>query len=194
MRVRIAVLAAAACGLFALSGCQLLDKGDDNKAAAPTPAPTATPSATPSGTAKATPTGKASASGKATGANRQAGTPDVCALLTRQEVTTIAGGRQITQIDPDGEQPGATVRNCQWQLSGARLAIFLSPTTSSEFKGSYGQGQKVNGVGDEAAMSSGHLYVRHGNMLIDVYATVSGNEAAGNQMAKNAALKIIEKL
>ena len=42
--------------------------------------------------------------------------------------------------------------------------------------------------------ADGHLYVRHGDILIDSYARVSGNEGATAQMAKNAALKVIDKL
>jgi hypothetical protein len=184
MRVRIAVVAAAACGLFALSGCQLIEQ--DDPAAAPTPASSTTP------TGKSTPSGRAT--GTKAGTNSNAGLPNPCTLLTRAEVTTIAGGKQVTQVDEDGEKDGATTRYCQWQLSGGQLAVFLSKTTASEFKTAHGQQQKVSGVGDEAALADGHLYVRHGGILIDSYARVSGNEGSTNQMAKNAAIKVIERL
>lgn len=178
MRVRTAVVAAAACGLFTLSGCQFLEK--DEPAAAPTPAATSS--------AKPTPSGKAT--GKTTGGDL----PNPCTLLTKAEVTTIAGGKQVTQVDEDGEKDGAATRYCQWQLAGGQLAIFLSKTSASDFKEAHAQHQKVTGVGDEAATDSGHLYVRHGDILIDSYARVSGNEGATAQMAKNAALKVIAKL
>lgn len=178
MRVRTAVVAAAACGLFTLSGCQFLEK--DEPAAAPTPAATSS--------AKPTPSGKAT--GKTTGGDL----PNPCTLLTKAEVTTIAGGKQVTQVDEDGEKDGAATRYCQWQLAGGQLAIFLSKTSASDFKEAHAQHQKVTGVGDEAATDSGHLFVRHGDILIDSYARVSGNEGATAQMAKNAALKVIAKL
>lgn len=178
MRVRTAVVAAAACGLFTLSGCQFLEK--DEPAAAPTPAATSSAQPTPSG----------KATGKTTGGDL----PNPCTLLTKAEVTTIAGGKQVTQVDEDGEKDGAATRYCQWQLAGGQLAIFLSKTSASDFKTAHAQHQKVTGVGDEAATDSGHLYVRHGDILIDSYARVSGNEGATAQMAKNAALKVIAKL
>lgn len=182
MRVRIAVVAAAACGLFTLSGCQFLEK--DEPAAAPTPAA--------SSSAKPTPSGKAS--GKATGKAASGDLPNPCTLLSKAEVSTIAGGKQVTQVDEDGEKDGATTRYCQWQLAGGQLAVFLSKTSASDFKQAHSQHPKVTGVGDEAATDSGHLYVRHGDILIDSYARVSGNEGATAQMAKNAALKVIDKL
>lgn len=181
MRVRTAVVVAAACGLFALSGCQFLEK-DEDPAAAPTPAASTTTSA------RATP------SSKATGGAKSGDLPNPCTLLTRAEVSTIAGGKAITQIDEDGEKDGATSRYCQWQLSGGQLAIFLSKTSASEFKQAHGQQQKVTGVGDDARQADGHLYVLHGDILIDSYARVSGSEGATTQMARNAALKVIDKL
>ncbi|GAA1032328.1 hypothetical protein GCM10009557_30460 [Virgisporangium ochraceum] len=181
MRVRTAVVVAAACGLFALSGCQLLEK-DEDPAAAPTPAASTTTSA------KATPTSKA------TGGAKSGDLPNPCTLLTKAEVSTISGGKAVTQIDEDGEKDGATTRYCQWQLSGGQLAIFLSKSSASEFKQAHGQQQKVTGVGDDARQADGHLYVLHGDIVIDAYARSSGNEAATTQMAKNAALKVIDKL
>ncbi len=185
MRVRIAVVAAAACGLFALSGCQFLEK--DDPAAAPTPAASAPASA------KTTPSGRATGGTKA-GNNSTAGFKNPCLLLTRAEVTTIAGGKAVTQVDEDGEKDGATVRYCQWQLSGGQLAVFLAKTSKADFNTEHGKQQKVSGVGDDARFADGHLYVLHGDVQIDSYARVSGNEGGSLQMAKNAALKVIERL
>lgn len=184
MRVRIAVVAAAACGLFALSGCQLLDK--DEPAAQPTPA-----ASSPAGP-KTTPSGRAT--GTKAGNNSTAGFTNPCLLLTKAEVSTIAGGKAVTQVDEDGEKDGATVRYCQWQLSGGQLAVFLSKTTRSDFDREHGRQQKVGGVGDDARFADGHLYVLHGDVQIDSYARVSGNEGASLQMAKNAALKVLDRL
>jgi hypothetical protein len=186
----LAIAALAAAGLIALSGCKI-GGGKDATSGTPTTAPTA---AEASAKASTNPSGKPSAKSSA---SKKAGTngalPDVCTLLTRAEVSAMAGGKQVAQVDPDGAKPGDTVRHCQWQMSGARLAIFLSPTTAAEFTQAHGKSEAVPGVGDAAYMSSGHLYVRHGNILIDVYAT-SGSEAAGEKLAKSAALKVIERL
>ena len=141
-------------------------------------------------------TGQVSVAASATKSPKSTGDgalPDVCALLTSAEVSALAGGKQVVQVDPDGAKPGDSVRHCQWQMSGARLAIFLSPTTASEFTQAHGQTQTVPDIGDAAYMSSGHLYVRHGNIQVDVYAT-SGSEAAGEKLAKSAAQKVVERL
>jgi hypothetical protein len=183
MRARTSIrrglaVAVAAAGLFTLTGCQLV--GKDNAA-----------DPTPGASAKATPTGSTKPS---TNTDRPAGMPDVCTLLTKAEVASLSGGHQVTQIDPDGAADGAAVRHCQWQMSGARLAVFLSPTSAAEFRQTHAQAQKVTGVGDEAVTDSGHLYVRTGTTLIDVYATISGNDTGSARMAKSTALKLLEKL
>lgn len=195
MRVRIAVLAAAACGLFALSGCQLLDKGDD-KAAAPTPTPTAaskTPS--PGSNGKASASANSRSTGKATGgATRGGDLPNVCTLLTKAEVSALAGGKTVSQVDEDGQPANSPTRYCQWQLSGGQIAIFLTKTTSSDFKTEHSQQTRVTGVGDEAHQADGHLYVLHGDIQIDSYVRNGGSDASNLQVAKNTALKIITKL
>jgi hypothetical protein len=168
-----------------LSGCQFLEK--DEPASTSNSAPT--PAASASGSAKPTPSGKASG-----GPARSGDLPDVCTLLSKQEVSTIAGGKQVTQVDEDGQPAGSTTRHCQWQLAGGQLAVFLAKTTASEFAQAHGKQQKVTGVGDDARSADGHLYVLHGDIQIDAYARVSGNEGSGLQMAKNAALKVIDKL
>jgi hypothetical protein len=191
MRVRPAIVVLATAGLLALTGCDLLEK---DKPADPAAAASADPSSAPSSAAPSASTKGAKGSSASKPAGKEAGLPDVCTLLTKAEVSGLAGGRQVVQIDPDGASPDDTVRHCQWQISGARLAIFLSPTTASEFKQTHGRATKVAGVGDEAATDSGHLYVRHGDLQIDVYATISGDDAAGARMAKSAAAKVITKL
>ncbi|GIJ43293.1 hypothetical protein Val02_01790 [Virgisporangium aliadipatigenens] len=176
------VLAAlTAAGLVALSGCDI-PIPDTGGTADPTPSATTSAAPTPSGNAA-----KPSTSAKA------AGLPDVCALLTKAEVSALAGGKQVTQVDPDGAAPDAGTRHCQWQLAGARLAIFLSPTTPSEFKQAHQGHTAVPNLGDEAVLFSGHLYVRKGRIVADVYAT-SGDEAAGERFAKAAAQKILPKI
>jgi hypothetical protein len=181
----LAVAAVSAAGLIALSGCQFVGKDDAADPAASAPA-----SAPASG--KATPTGAAKGSTRPSA--RAGELPDVCGLLTRAEVAALSGGHQVTQVDKDGAAADATTRHCQWQMSGARLAVFLSKTTGSDFRAAHSQGQKVTGVGDEAVSDSGHLYVRTGSIEIDVYATLSGDQAAEAQMAKATAQKLVPKL
>jgi len=171
----LSVAALAAAGLIALSGCGLPVPGSSD-AADPTPAASA--AGTPA--AGASPT-------------RGTGLPDVCALLTRAEVSELAGGRQVVQVDPDGAAAGSAVRHCQWQMSGARLAVFVSPTTAAEFTQAHQGHRAVAGLGDAAVFFSGHLFVRKGGLLVDVYAT-SSDDAAGERFAKASAEKILGRL
>jgi hypothetical protein len=185
-RRSLALVAIAAAGIIALTGCKI-GSGKDAASDTPTTPPT---SGQPNTDASAS-TAKSAKPASPQGGN--SALPDVCALLSRTEVSALAGGKQVVQVDPDGAKPGDSVRHCQWQMSGARLAIFLSPTTASEFTQAHGQTQTVPNIGDAAYMSSGHLYVRHGNIQVDVYAT-SGSDAAGEKLAKSAALKVVERL
>jgi hypothetical protein len=175
----LALAALTAAGMIALSGCDLPIPGTSG-AADPTPTASAAP----------TPTGGAA---KPTSSAKAAGLPDVCGLLTKPEVSALAGGKQVTQVDPDGEGPDASTRHCQWQMSGARLAIFLSPTSATEFKSTHQGHRAVAGLGDEAVLFSGHLFVRKGGLLIDVYAT-SSDDAAGERLAKASAQKILDRV
>jgi hypothetical protein len=180
LRRGLALAALTAAGLVALSGCDLPIPGTGGAA---DPTPTATTSAAPTPGGAATPGTTAKA----------AGLPDVCALLTKAEVSALAGGKQVVQVDPDNAAPDAGTRHCQWQLSGARLAVFLSPTTPSEFTQAHRGHTAVANLGDEAVLHAGHLYVRKGQIVADVYAT-SSDAAAGERFAKAAAQKILPKL
>jgi hypothetical protein len=185
----LAIAALAAAGLIALTGCKI---GSGKDAAGTTPSTAASPSTSGSASGKSGSTGSPKPStSKKSGSN---GLPDVCTLLTRAEVSALAGGKQVVQVDPDDAKPTDTTRFCQWQLSGARLAVFLSPTTASEFSQAHSQSRPVNGLGDAAYFTSGHLYVRHGSIQVDVYATNGSDDAAGEKMAKSAASKVIDRL
>jgi hypothetical protein len=183
-------VAIAAAGLIALSGCKIGGGKDAASGNTPANAPaTASPSASASGKSGSTASPKASTS-KKSGSNAL---PDVCTLLTRAEVSALAGGKQVAQVDPDNAKPTDTTRFCQWQLSGARLAVFLSPTTASEFTQEHGTHRKVTNLGDDAAFFSGHLYVRSGNIVIDVYAS-NGSDEASEKMAKSTAVKLLDRI
>jgi len=189
----LALAAIAAAGIIALTGCKI-GGGKDAASGKTTPTPAAaTPSASASASGKSGSTGspKPSSSKKSGGNNAL---PDVCTLLSKAEVSALAGGKQVVQVDPDDAKPTDTTRFCQWQLSGARLAVFLSPTTASEFSQAHSQGRPVSGLGDAAYVDSNHLYVRHGNLQVDVFATNGDSDAAGEKMAKAAAAKVISRL
>lgn len=107
--------------------------------------------------------------------------PDPCTLLSRDEVTALTG-REIIQVDQD-DAAGEAARYCQWQQPGGQLDVFLSRTTAEDFRVVTAQGEPV---GEDAFWCSGHLYVLHGTVQIDVY-TRGGDDLAD-------ARKIAEKL
>ena len=184
----LALAAVAAAGLIALSGCKIGGGKDaTGTPAAGTPTAQASASAQPSTNASGKPAGKPS--GKPAGN----ALPDVCTLLSRAEVSALAGGKQVVQVDEDDAKPTDTTRFCQWQLSGARLAVFLSPTTASEFSQAHTNSRSVSGLGDAAYFASGHLYVRQGTIQIDVYAS-NGSDHASEKMATSTAAKILPRL
>ncbi|MBL7254236.1 DUF3558 family protein [Paractinoplanes lichenicola] len=94
--------------------------------------------------------------------------PDVCRLLSKQEVTSLTG-RTITQIDEDGAEPGEATRFCQWQQEDGQLAVFLSRTTAADFDVMIAEATPVDGVGEDAFLLSGHLYVLYGTVQLDIY-------------------------
>jgi hypothetical protein len=142
--------------LLALGGCAADTADSAAPAAAPVPASTAGATASPS-----------AASGM--GSVKDAGDiPDPCTLLTNGDVVDLTA-RDVTTIDHDGEQNGASTRYCQWQQDSGQLAVFLSRTTEAEFESTIADAQSVDGVGQQAYANSGHLYVLYGSVNIDVY-------------------------
>ncbi|GAB7052898.1 DUF3558 family protein [Catenuloplanes indicus] len=194
-RRALPLIAAAVLTVPALSGCVLISTENPEPAppAATTPAPAETgkpsglPNALPSGM-PGLPNGKPGGTKPADGAT----IGDPCDLLTRIEVIALTG-RQVSQVDPDGEDETAAARFCQWQLTDGQLAVFLSHTTKTEFARQASTGTPVPGLGDDAFTQSGHLYVRTGTLLLDVYAR-GGEDAANLKVAKQVATKILPKL
>ncbi|MEV4352147.1 DUF3558 family protein [Actinoplanes sp. NPDC049596] len=113
-----------------------------------------------------TPTTPAARSGF--GSSDQADIPDPCALLSRHDVRELTH-REVTQIDEDGADDSAPTRYCQWQQEDGQLAIFLGRTTPQDFRPTVDGNETVDGLGDDAYFSAGHLYVLDGTMQIDVY-------------------------
>jgi len=188
-RSRPAALAVAVTAvLFALSGCQLgLGSADD--------APE-TPAVTGSGTAAAapaaTPTGSTDDSASMGSVKDAGDIPDVCTLLTEAQVTSLSG-LAVTQIDEDGAQPGEASRYCQWQLAGGTLAVVLSRTTEDDFDVRVADAETIDGVGEDAYLTSGHLYVLYGTVQVDVYVR-GGEEAQNLEVAKKTVDVLLPKI
>lgn len=94
--------------------------------------------------------------------------PDPCTLLDRGDIEDRTG-REVTQIDRDGGSGEDATRHCQWQQSGGQVAVFLTRTTPEDFDVTIAEAKWVDGVGQDAHAHSGHLYVLHGTVQIDVY-------------------------
>ena len=118
--------------------------------------------------------------------------PDPCTLLSDAEVTTLTG-RDITQIDLDGVDATASTRYCQWQQSSGQLAVFLSRTTSNDFKVAQADSPSVPGIGDDAYWRDGHLYVLVGAINLDVY-TRGGDEQQSQAEAEKVAGVLLPKV
>ncbi|MDI6099468.1 DUF3558 family protein [Actinoplanes sp. NEAU-A12] len=101
--------------------------------------------------------------------------PDPCTLLDSGDVADLTG-REVTQVDEDGGGSGDTTRHCQWQQSGGQVAIFLTRTTAEDFDVTIAEAEWVDGVGQDAYAHSGHLYVLHGTVQIDVYSRGASDE------------------
>lgn len=174
--LRLSLAATAAAGLLALTGCTI----DLSGAADPTPSPTTSASTQPTTDASVGPAGQAGE------------IPNPCELLTPADVNQLTS-REITQIDRDSSGPGQT-RTCQWQLEQGVLAVFLSKTSESDFAVRDPAAVTVDGVGDGAYTSSGHLFVRSGELQIDVYATGATDDGGNATVATATAANIIGKL
>ena len=159
--------------ILALAGC-----GRD---ASPPAAQSTSATAAPSSSAVAqTPTGE--------GGN----IPDPCTLLTDAEVTQLTG-RDITQVDKDGADAGASTRYCQWQQPSGQLAVFLSRATSDDFTVARADSPSIRGIGDDAYWRDGHLYVQIGGAQIDVYAR-GGDDQQSQAEAEKVAQALIPRV
>ena len=118
--------------------------------------------------------------------------PDPCTLLSDAEVTQLTG-RDITQIDKDGADATASTRYCQWQQSSGQLAVFLSRTTSDDFKVAQADSPSIPGIGDDAYSRDGHLYVLVGATQLDVYAR-GGDEQQSQAEAEKVAAVLLPKV
>jgi hypothetical protein len=136
--------------------------------------------------------GNGGSSAKAGSVKDSGDIPDPCTLLSEAEVVDLTG-REITQIDEDGGSAGDPTRYCQWQQSGGQLAVFLSRTTADDFQVTVDQAEWVDGVGQDAYTHSGHLYVLHGTVQIDVYSR-GASDAKNLSHAKAVAKTLIPRI
>jgi hypothetical protein len=118
--------------------------------------------------------------------------PDPCTLLSDTEVTQLTG-RDITQVDKDGADLTASTRYCQWQQSSGQLAIFLTRTTSDDFKVAQADSPPIPALGDAAYSKDGHLYVLVGAINLDVYAR-GGDEVQSGSEAETVAAALVPKV
>ena len=184
----LAAATVTAVAALALTGCQVSDPG---RASSPSAGGTS-PSVVDNTQSVAA--GQPTQSRSSGPASTTSPLPDVCTLLSRAEVKVLTGGKPILSVDPDGAGADATVRYCQWQLSGARLAVQLSPTTEATFRQDHPGLIPVTGLGDEAHFFSNHLFVRKESVQIDVYASTAEGLAADQRLAKMAAAMIVTRL
>lgn len=169
---------ALVAAVLALSGCALLGSTPDDSAAVgrgPAPAPT--------------PTG---VSGLGDSVKDSGDIPDPCTLLSDAEVVALTG-RDITQIDEDGESPGDTARFCQWQQDDGQLAVFLARSSAADFDTTIAGATPVDGIGEDAFELAGHLYVRYGTVSVDVYSR-GGGDAENLATAKKIVNVLLPKI
>ncbi|OLB74038.1 MAG: hypothetical protein AUI14_24615 [Actinobacteria bacterium 13_2_20CM_2_71_6] len=108
-------------------------------------------------------------------------------------MSTLTGGKSILSVDPD-LGPNASVRYCQWQLAGARLAIQLSPTTEERFRQDHPAKPQVPGLGDDAYFLSNHLLIRKARIQVGVYAGTTQGTDADRDLATRAAAMVLGRL
>ena len=143
--------------------------------------------------AQSTPAAEATSSAVAPNPTGEGGNiPDPCTLLSDAEVTQLTG-RDITQIDKDGADATASTRYCQWQQSSGQLAVFISRTTSDDFKVAQADSPSIPGFGDDAYSRDGHLYVLVGAINLDVYAR-GGEEQQSQAEAEKVAGVLLPKV
>jgi hypothetical protein len=182
-RSPIALAAAAAALLLAVAGCGLGTTAATDSDRAAAPAATGAAAGTTSPTA---------ASGLGDSVKDAGDIPNPCTLLSRAEVTSLTG-RDITQIDEDGGNPGDATRYCQWQQDSGQLAVFLSRTTEDEFTIKIDGATPVDGVGEDAFELAGHLYVLYGTVAVDVYSR-GDSDAENLAKAKDVVRAVLPKI
>lgn len=161
----VVAAAIAVFGLSTLAGCKILGRSD----------------------AKATP----AASGSP-GADSAGSLPDICTLLTKDEVADLTG-RSVTQMSNEGGN-ASNARYCQWQLTEGQLNVEVSIDTRQGFDVQNQQSTPVDGVGEAAYSLAGHLYVFQAGKIVDVYATPTASDSTNLNVEKATAAKVLPKV
>jgi Protein of unknown function (DUF3558) len=118
--------------------------------------------------------------------------PDICTLLTKDEVADLTG-HGVTQMSNDGGN-SSNARYCQWQLSEGQLNVEVSIDTRQGFDVRNQQSTPVDGVGEAAYSLAGHLYVFQAGKVVDVYATPTASDSTNLNVEKNTAAKVLPKV
>lgn len=158
----VAAVAIAVFGLSTLAGCKIPGRSDDK-------AKSASP-----------------------GTDSGSSLPDICTLLTKDEVAELTG-HSVTQMSNEGGN-SSNARYCQWQLTEGQLNVEVDIETRDGFDVRNQQATPVDGIGEAAYSLSGHLYVFQSGKVVDVYATPSTSDSANLTVEKNTAAKILPKV
>ncbi len=167
----VAAVAFAVFGLSTLAGCKIPGRSDDK----------------PAGGSGAKP----AASGSP-GVDSGSSLPDICTLLTKDEVADLTG-HSVTQMSNEGGN-SSNARYCQWQLTEGQLNVEVDIETREGFDVRNQQSTPVDGIGETAYSLAGHLYVYQAGKVVDVYATPSTSDSANLTVEKNTAAKILPKV
>ena len=160
-----------------LAGCGVLDKSDSGTKSTPTP-----------GSA-----GGAAGNAKASGGEGSNGPlPDICTLLSKDDVTGLTHQQVTIMTNEGGNSPNA--RYCQWQLTQGQLDVTVNVDTRESFDVRNKQSTPVSGVGEAAYSLSGHLYIFQTGRVVDVYATSADSDQANLDVEKQTAAKVLPKL
>jgi hypothetical protein len=158
-------------GLVSLAGCKIPGKSDDK----------------PTGANPA-----ASGSPGSPGVDSGSSLPDICTLLTKEDVAGLTG-HTVTQMSNEGGN-SSNARYCQWQLTEGLLNLQVDIETREQFDVRNQQSTTVDGIGETAYSLAGHLYVYEAGKVVDVYATSSTSDDANLEVEKNTAAKVLPKL
>jgi hypothetical protein len=161
------VLAAVALGALSLVGCS-----KDGGTAAPGEATAEAATGTP-------------------GSEQASTLPEICPLLSKEEVGTLTG-EQVTLMTDDGGASGS--RYCQWQLSQGQVTVAANAETRESFDVRNQQATAVPGIGATAYFLSGHLYVWEDGRNVDVYVSSEGDDQANLDVAKRTAAQFLPRL
>jgi hypothetical protein len=164
----------ALLGLLTLAGCRLPGESDD------TPAN----SSAAGGGTNASPAPTSNASGSPL--------PDICTLLTKDDVADLTNREVTIMTNEGGNSSGA--RYCQWQLSAGQLTVTVNNETRESFDVRNQQSTPVDGIGETAYSLSGHLYVFQNGRAVDVYASSSDSDSTNLEVEKNTAEKVLPTL